>query len=158
MPGPRKSEKTKAFPPCTYQLVNTRWWSDIIFYGLTQKSLKERRIFEFESPTPTLENPHKNVELIQLECFWFSILLIIISIHKAKQSQEEVDRLPGHHLTDTYIVVMPFQSQPQARPSSVDKTEALDPILHAFGFKIEEVSPRKVSGHLRVTEKCCQVY
>ncbi|XP_050375338.1 1,4-dihydroxy-2-naphthoyl-CoA thioesterase 1-like isoform X3 [Argentina anserina] len=48
-------------------------------------------------------------------------------------------------------------SQPPL-PSSEDKTAALDPVLHAFGFKIEQVTPRKVSGQLRVTEKSCQPF
>ncbi|XP_061991758.1 1,4-dihydroxy-2-naphthoyl-CoA thioesterase 1-like [Rosa rugosa] len=49
------------------------------------------------------------------------------------------------------------QSQPPP-PSSEDKTEALDALLHAFGFEIEEVTPRKVCGHFRVTEKSCQPF
>ncbi|KAL6193518.1 hypothetical protein ACLB2K_034602 [Fragaria x ananassa] len=54
---------------------------------------------------------------------------------------------------------MALQSHPQPPPpSSEDKTEALDPLLHAFGFKVEEVTPHKVCGHLRVTEKSCQPF
>lgn len=41
--------------------------------------------------------------------------------------------------------------------SSNDKTLAVDAPLHAVGFEIGELSPSKVTGSLRVTEKCCQV-
>uniref|UniRef100_A0A7N1A3E0 Thioesterase domain-containing protein n=1 Tax=Kalanchoe fedtschenkoi TaxID=63787 RepID=A0A7N1A3E0_KALFE len=36
------------------------------------------------------------------------------------------------------------------------KTAALDAPLHIFGFEFEDLSPRKVSGRLRVTPICCQ--
>jgi hypothetical protein len=48
------------------------------------------------------------------------------------------------------------QSQPSPPPPP-EKTEALDAPLHAVGFEIEEVTPQKVSGHLRVSQKSCQV-
>ncbi|KAL6540507.1 hypothetical protein OROMI_024390 [Orobanche minor] len=37
------------------------------------------------------------------------------------------------------------------------KTEILDAPLHALGFEIDELSADKVSGHLLITSKCCQV-
>ncbi|KAL6539815.1 hypothetical protein OROHE_011586 [Orobanche hederae] len=37
------------------------------------------------------------------------------------------------------------------------KTEILDAPLHALGFEIDELSAHKVSGHLLITSKCCQV-
>lgn len=40
---------------------------------------------------------------------------------------------------------------------SPSKTEELDIPLHAIGFEIDDLSPSKVSGHLLVTSKCCQV-
>ncbi|CAL9029050.1 unnamed protein product [Prunus brigantina] len=56
-------------------------------------------------------------------------------------------------------------SQSQSKPSSAaappslrSKTEALDVSLHEIGFEIEEVTPKKVSGHLHVTQslsRCC---
>lgn len=42
-----------------------------------------------------------------------------------------------------------------ASPST--KTEAVDAPLHAIGFQIDELSPQKVTGHLHVTQKACQV-
>lgn len=48
-------------------------------------------------------------------------------------------------------------SQSQSQPTPPEKTEALDAPLHAVGFEIEEVTPQKVSGHLRVSQKSCQV-
>ncbi|KAL6294048.1 hypothetical protein ACE6H2_002190 [Prunus campanulata] len=53
---------------------------------------------------------------------------------------------------------MASQSQSQPPPSPPSKTAALDPTLHEFGFEIEEVTPKKVSGHLHVTQKCCQPF
>lgn len=35
--------------------------------------------------------------------------------------------------------------------------EVLDNPLHVFDFKFEDVSGKKVSGHLQVTPQCCQV-
>jgi len=40
-----------------------------------------------------------------------------------------------------------------AKPKAAD----LDLPLHTFGFEFQDVSSDKVSGHLQVTEKCCQV-
>ncbi|XP_042494044.1 1,4-dihydroxy-2-naphthoyl-CoA thioesterase 1-like [Macadamia integrifolia] len=40
--------------------------------------------------------------------------------------------------------------------SSSSKTASLDKLLHMFGFEIEEVSPKRLTGHLKVTDKCCQ--
>ncbi|XP_043704233.1 1,4-dihydroxy-2-naphthoyl-CoA thioesterase 1-like [Telopea speciosissima] len=40
--------------------------------------------------------------------------------------------------------------------SSSSKTASLDEVLHMFGFEIEEVSPKRLTGHLKVTDKCCQ--
>nr|DAD32884.1 TPA_asm: hypothetical protein HUJ06_011735 [Nelumbo nucifera] len=36
------------------------------------------------------------------------------------------------------------------------KTASLDPALHAFGFQMDEISPKRLTGRLQVTEKCCQ--
>ncbi|KAL6188357.1 hypothetical protein ACLB2K_039750 [Fragaria x ananassa] len=49
------------------------------------------------------------------------------------------------------------QSQPPP-PSPEDKTGAIDAPLHAVGFVIQEVTPQKVCGHLRVTERSCQPF
>ncbi|KAM5568482.1 1,4-dihydroxy-2-naphthoyl-CoA thioesterase 1 [Rosa sericea] len=49
------------------------------------------------------------------------------------------------------------QSQPPP-PSSEDKTGALDTPLREVGFEIEEVTPQKVCGYLRVTERNCQPF
>ncbi|XP_074307371.1 1,4-dihydroxy-2-naphthoyl-CoA thioesterase 1-like [Silene latifolia] len=38
------------------------------------------------------------------------------------------------------------------------KTAELEPLLHAIGFEIDELSPSIVSGHLIVTSKCCQPF
>ncbi|KAI4344689.1 hypothetical protein L6164_011887 [Bauhinia variegata] len=38
------------------------------------------------------------------------------------------------------------------------KTAALDAPLHLIGFEVEDLSPQKVAGHLRVTQKCCQPF
>ncbi|KAF8392748.1 hypothetical protein HHK36_023097 [Tetracentron sinense] len=35
-------------------------------------------------------------------------------------------------------------------------TASIDQALHAFGFEIQEISPGRVTGQLKVTEKCCQ--
>ncbi|KAL4564020.1 hypothetical protein LXL04_028070 [Taraxacum kok-saghyz] len=44
-------------------------------------------------------------------------------------------------------------------PSSTDpKTKSLDTPLHAIGFEIDELSARKVTGRLQVTEKSCQPF
>ncbi|KAL2327592.1 hypothetical protein Fmac_021019 [Flemingia macrophylla] len=40
------------------------------------------------------------------------------------------------------------------QPSSAN----LDAPLHLIGFEYEHLSPQKVSGHLLVTEKCCQPF
>ncbi|XXG78854.1 hypothetical protein AAC387_Pa09g0030 [Persea americana] len=41
---------------------------------------------------------------------------------------------------------------------SKSKTESLDLPLHALGFEIEEISPEKVTGRLKVTQRCCQPF
>ncbi|RHN73772.1 putative 1,4-dihydroxy-2-naphthoyl-CoA hydrolase [Medicago truncatula] len=38
------------------------------------------------------------------------------------------------------------------------KAADLDLPLHTFGFEFKDVSSDKVSGHLQVTEKCCQPF
>ncbi|XP_058083320.1 1,4-dihydroxy-2-naphthoyl-CoA thioesterase 1-like [Magnolia sinica] len=38
------------------------------------------------------------------------------------------------------------------------KTEELDTPLHAIGFEIEEVSPKRLTGRLKVTAACCQPF
>ncbi|XP_068326014.1 1,4-dihydroxy-2-naphthoyl-CoA thioesterase 1-like isoform X1 [Pyrus communis] len=47
------------------------------------------------------------------------------------------------------------QSQPPAPPS---KTSALAAPLSALGFELEEITPKKVSGRLHVTENCVQPF
>ncbi|KAL5541447.1 hypothetical protein UlMin_009157 [Ulmus minor] len=42
--------------------------------------------------------------------------------------------------------------------SSKVKTEAVDIPLHQIGFQIEELSPNRVTGHLPITDKCCQPF
>ncbi|KAJ7980486.1 1,4-dihydroxy-2-naphthoyl-CoA thioesterase 1 [Quillaja saponaria] len=43
-------------------------------------------------------------------------------------------------------------------PGSSSKTTELDAPLGSIGFEIDELSPRKVTGHLRITQKCCQPF
>ncbi|RDY03073.1 1,4-dihydroxy-2-naphthoyl-CoA thioesterase 1 [Mucuna pruriens] len=38
------------------------------------------------------------------------------------------------------------------------KTAEVDVPLHSIGFEIQDLSPQRVSGHLTVTEKCCQPF
>ncbi|KAJ8623571.1 hypothetical protein MRB53_032100 [Persea americana] len=38
------------------------------------------------------------------------------------------------------------------------KTAALDAPLDALGFEIDEVSPQRVTGRLKVTRRCCQPF
>ncbi|XP_043721140.1 1,4-dihydroxy-2-naphthoyl-CoA thioesterase 1-like [Telopea speciosissima] len=40
--------------------------------------------------------------------------------------------------------------------SSSSKTASLDELLHMFGFEIQGVSLKRLTGHLKVTDKCCQ--
>ncbi|OVA13509.1 Thioesterase superfamily [Macleaya cordata] len=40
--------------------------------------------------------------------------------------------------------------------SGSSKTAELDSPLHAIGFEIDELLPDKVTGRLKITEKCCQ--
>ncbi|PIN10286.1 HGG motif-containing thioesterase [Handroanthus impetiginosus] len=40
----------------------------------------------------------------------------------------------------------------------ITKTEILDAPLHTFGFEIDELSARRVTGHLLITSKCCQPF
>ncbi|KAB2625066.1 hypothetical protein D8674_016726 [Pyrus ussuriensis x Pyrus communis] len=47
------------------------------------------------------------------------------------------------------------QSQPPVPPS---KTSALAAPLSALGFELEEITPKKVSGRLHVTENCVQPF
>ncbi|XP_050131165.1 1,4-dihydroxy-2-naphthoyl-CoA thioesterase 1-like isoform X1 [Malus sylvestris] len=47
------------------------------------------------------------------------------------------------------------QSQPSAPPS---KTSVLAAPLSALGFELEEITPKKVSGRLHVTENCVQPF
>ncbi|KAL2329953.1 hypothetical protein Fmac_017534 [Flemingia macrophylla] len=42
------------------------------------------------------------------------------------------------------------------RPTS--KTAEVDFPLHSIGFEIQDLSPQRVSGHLKVTQKCCQPF
>ncbi|XP_010279673.1 PREDICTED: 1,4-dihydroxy-2-naphthoyl-CoA thioesterase 1-like [Nelumbo nucifera] len=43
-----------------------------------------------------------------------------------------------------------------ASPSN--KRPAVDAPLHAIGFELEELSPEKVTGRLKVTPSCCQPF
>ncbi|KAL6990200.1 1,4-dihydroxy-2-naphthoyl-CoA thioesterase 1 [Sarracenia purpurea var. burkii] len=48
---------------------------------------------------------------------------------------------------------------PPPPPPPPPKAEIiLDAPLHAIGFEIDDVSPEKVTGRLRVTPKCCQPF
>ncbi|KAL6534625.1 hypothetical protein OROGR_013300 [Orobanche gracilis] len=49
------------------------------------------------------------------------------------------------------------RDQSKAKSMNQSKTEILDAPLHALGFEIDELSADKVSGHLLITSKCCQV-
>nr|XP_043607464.1 1,4-dihydroxy-2-naphthoyl-CoA thioesterase 1-like [Erigeron canadensis] len=42
--------------------------------------------------------------------------------------------------------------------ASDQKTATLDPPLHAIGFKIDDLSPQKVTGRLLVSSKACQPF
>ncbi|XP_068660524.1 1,4-dihydroxy-2-naphthoyl-CoA thioesterase 1 [Aristolochia californica] len=42
--------------------------------------------------------------------------------------------------------------------STSSKTAELDAPLHALGFEIGDLSPHRVVGRLKVTEKCCQPF
>ncbi|KAG2305115.1 hypothetical protein Bca52824_033766 [Brassica carinata] len=42
--------------------------------------------------------------------------------------------------------------------SASSKTKALDPLLHALGFEIDELSPTRVAGRLPVSPVCCQPF
>lgn len=44
-----------------------------------------------------------------------------------------------------------------ANPLPPPPTELLDSPLHLFDFEFDELSAKKVSGHLLITPKCCQV-
>ncbi|XP_058076746.1 1,4-dihydroxy-2-naphthoyl-CoA thioesterase 1-like [Magnolia sinica] len=41
---------------------------------------------------------------------------------------------------------------------STSKTASLDPPLHSLGFEIDELSPTRVTGRLKVTAICCQPF
>ncbi|XP_075517792.1 1,4-dihydroxy-2-naphthoyl-CoA thioesterase 1 [Primulina tabacum] len=43
-------------------------------------------------------------------------------------------------------------------PPASSKTEVLDTPLHTIGFELDEISAKKVSGHLRINSKCCQPF
>ncbi|MED6210099.1 1,4-dihydroxy-2-naphthoyl-CoA thioesterase 1 [Stylosanthes scabra] len=45
----------------------------------------------------------------------------------------------------------------QPPPSSSSKTAEVDFPLHAIGFELQDLTPQRVSGHLKITPKCCQV-
>ncbi|XP_027352959.1 1,4-dihydroxy-2-naphthoyl-CoA thioesterase 1-like [Abrus precatorius] len=38
------------------------------------------------------------------------------------------------------------------------KAAEIDVPLHSIGFEIQDLSPQRVSGHLKVTHKCCQPF
>ncbi|XP_014497363.1 1,4-dihydroxy-2-naphthoyl-CoA thioesterase 1 [Vigna radiata var. radiata] len=38
------------------------------------------------------------------------------------------------------------------------KTSEVDAPLHSIGFQIQDLSPKRVSGYLPVTQKCCQPF
>ncbi|KAI4303049.1 hypothetical protein MLD38_038728 [Melastoma candidum] len=41
---------------------------------------------------------------------------------------------------------------------AIPESETIDVCLQSFGFRVLELSPRKVSGELPVTAKCCQPF
>lgn len=43
-------------------------------------------------------------------------------------------------------------------PPQPSKTEILDAPLSVLGFEIDELSPNKVTGHILITQKCCQPF
>ncbi|KAG8371937.1 hypothetical protein BUALT_Bualt12G0014700 [Buddleja alternifolia] len=47
---------------------------------------------------------------------------------------------------------------PSTRVPPSFKTENVDVPLHTLGFEIDEISPNKVSGHVVLTQKCCQPF
>ncbi|CAJ1830201.1 unnamed protein product [Sphenostylis stenocarpa] len=46
-----------------------------------------------------------------------------------------------------------MENQPQSSNAS-----EVDVPLHSIGFEIQDLSPQRVSGHLHVTQKCCQPF
>ncbi|KAG9459989.1 hypothetical protein H6P81_004497 [Aristolochia fimbriata] len=50
------------------------------------------------------------------------------------------------------------ESSSSSSSSSSSMTAELDAPLHAVGFEIKHLSPRRVTGRLKVTEKCCQPF
>lgn len=63
-----------------------------------------------------------------------------------------------------YLIDSPQSEEPKkdhivSKSYSMDpaKTEAVDAPLSLIGFEIEDLSPKRVTGHLLVTQKCCQV-
>lgn len=51
-----------------------------------------------------------------------------------------------------------MESPPPPPPPASAKTEVLDTPLHTIGFELDEISAKKVSGHLRINSKCCQPF
>jgi hypothetical protein len=49
------------------------------------------------------------------------------------------------------------QGAETAASSTKSRTGELNLPLHVIGFEVEELSPQKVTGRLRVTQNCCQV-
>ncbi|KAK7394483.1 hypothetical protein VNO78_15012 [Psophocarpus tetragonolobus] len=45
-----------------------------------------------------------------------------------------------------------MEKQPKSKASEVDAP------LQSIGFEMEDLSPQRVSGHLKVTQKCCQPF
>ncbi|KZV50262.1 hypothetical protein F511_23248 [Dorcoceras hygrometricum] len=43
-------------------------------------------------------------------------------------------------------------------PPESSNSEALDMALHTIGFELDEISAKKVSGHIRINSKCCQPF
>ncbi|KAL1360840.1 hypothetical protein HN51_006224 [Arachis hypogaea] len=53
---------------------------------------------------------------------------------------------------------MENQSPPPPPPSSSSKTAEVDLPLHEIGFELQDLTPQRVSGHLKITPKCCQPF
>lgn len=61
------------------------------------------------------------------------------------------DQLKGNTMNQ------PSNSGANPLPPPPLKTDILDYPLHTIGFELDEISANKVSGHVLITQKCCQV-
>lgn len=65
---------------------------------------------------------------------------------------ESIDQLKGN------IMNQPPNSGENLLPPPPLKKEILDYPLRTIGFEFDEISATKVSGHVLITPKCCQVF